>query len=123
MTASDLLDWNHASGAFHGRLEEWAANYQQVHVPLKFVIVEVNAAQRYLLQYEHARRWSRQRQVSFVAHTTGVRKLDAKLGIYALRAPYRFGLVRLPGGDPVVCWPALLFVDQPSTTPPAGTIR
>lgn len=101
MPANDLIDWKHEQQLFVGRLEEWRQNYLTAGIRLRYVIVEVNVMQRYLLQFDHATRWARQHEITFIPHTTGVLKTDEKLGVYCLKAPYRFGLVRLPSGDPI----------------------
>ena len=98
MGAGDLLDWNHERGEFTGLLEDWWQLSAKAGRPLTHVIVEINAAQRFLLQYQHAKRWSSIRGVEMVGHYSGaVNKADPKLGVTALAAEYRFGRVRLPG--------------------------
>lgn len=99
MQAPDLLDWNHDSGEWHGKLEEWRQNFAEIGRRLDVVVVEVNAAQRYLLQFEHAKRWAQRHFVRFLPHSTGVMKTDARMGVMAMRGAYQFGLVRLPAGD------------------------
>lgn len=99
MPADDLLDYSLDLKLHRGKLEEWRNNFRAMGVKLRYVVLEVNAAQRYLLQFEHARTWARMHQIQYVPHTTGVLKTDEKLGIYALKSPYRHGMVRLPGGD------------------------
>lgn len=97
MAAPDLLDWNHAEGTFTGLLEEWWQRSKDVGRPITHVIVEINACQRFLLQYDHARRWSSARGVDLVAHSTQRSKADPDLGVPALAPHYRHGRVRLPG--------------------------
>lgn len=98
MTAPDLLDWNQARGTFTGVLEDWWQMSKEADRPLTHVIVETNAAQRFLLQYDHAIRWSRTRGVQLISHHTGSHnKSDPKLGVGTLGPEYRHGRVRLPG--------------------------
>lgn len=98
MRAPDLLEWNQARGVFTGVLEDWWAMSKDAGKPLTHVIVETNAAQRFLLQYDHATRWSRTRGVDLISHHTGAHnKADPKLGVGALAPEYRHGRVRLPG--------------------------
>lgn len=98
MTAPDLLEWNHARGVFTGVLEDWFQSSKDAGKPLTHVIVETNAAQRFLLQYDHATRWSRERGVQLISHHTGSHnKADPKLGVGSLGPEYRHGRVRLPG--------------------------
>ena len=98
MDAPDLLDWNANSGTFFGVMEDWQTRSTELGVPISHWIIETNAAQRYLLQYDHVHRWTRLRGVSIIPHSTGMNKLDAELGIESIRNRFRFGNVRLPGG-------------------------
>jgi len=97
MSAPELLDWNNATQSFVGILEDWWQVSNDQGAPIQVVIVERNAAQRFLLQYEHAQRWQQARQVRIMAHDTGLNKSDPKLGVQTLGPLYRFGRIRLPG--------------------------
>ena len=57
MDASDLLDFNYNDNVFYGLMEEWQATSRSLGVPISHWVVEINAAQRFLLQYQHTRRW------------------------------------------------------------------
>lgn len=97
MEAPDFLDWAHSLRAFTGLAEDWWHLYEKIGVRLTHIIVEINAAQRFLLQYEHVHRWMRQRQVEVVAHSTQRNKSDPDYGIQMLAPVWKFGQVRLPG--------------------------
>lgn len=97
MGAPDLLDWNHASGAWTGMLEEWWQRSNDQGHPITHVIIEANAAQKFLLQYDHARRWAMTRGVQLIAHQTQRNKTDPDYGVTSLGPHYKFGRVRLPG--------------------------
>lgn len=99
MQAPDLLEWSFSEGKFVGLLEDWYANFGELGVRLSWVIVEANAAHRYMLQYEHFHRWMRQRSVQVISHSTQRNKLDADLGVQMLGPVYRDGKIRLPGKD------------------------
>jgi hypothetical protein len=101
LTAPDFLDWNHARGVWTGLMEEWWQRSEAAGHPIRHWIVEANAAQRFLLQYEHVRRWTTARGVTLVPHQTTVRKLDEERGPEILRPHYRYGRMRLPYGDHV----------------------
>jgi hypothetical protein len=60
------------------------------------VIVENNAAQRFLLQYNHVRTWMAKRGVEIVPHSTHRNKSDPEFGVESIRQHYQFGSVRLP---------------------------
>ena len=97
MTASDFLDYNPDSGQFTGLLETWWQESFSQGRPITTLIVEENAAQRFMLQYNHFKKWSSLRRVNLVGHQTGRNKSDPKFGVQALSSIYKFGQVRLPG--------------------------
>lgn len=97
MPADSLLDWHADEQMFVGIMEEWQARSVLLGRPITHWIVEVNAAQRYLLAYDHVRRWMRKWGVSIIPHTTGPRKLDEDHGPYIMRDHFKSGRFRLPG--------------------------
>lgn len=97
MDAPDFVDWNHESGRFTGLLETWYAESLSQGKPITHLIVEANAAQKFMLQYDHFKRWMRYRSVRVTSHTTGRNKSDEKFGVQTIAPHYRFGRVRLPG--------------------------
>jgi hypothetical protein len=97
MQAPEVIDWNHDRACFTGFLEDWWQRAGEIGLPFRYVVIEVNAAQRWLLQYDHATRWATKRGVNFVQHTTTTRKTDERLGIPAVKTHWRAGRVRLPG--------------------------
>lgn len=98
MRAPDLIDWNNAGQTWTGIMPEWQARSRALGRPITHWIIEQNAAQRFLLQYEHVRRWMQVNSVSVVGHDThGKNKSDPKLGVDMLAPHYRYGRVRLPG--------------------------
>lgn len=120
MSAPDLLDWNHSRGAYTGLLEDWWQRSKDLGRPITHVILETNAAQRFLLQYDHARRWSSQRGVELIPHNTGRNKSDPELGVGALSPHYRFGRVRLPG-HPLTRPYVLPLYNEVTRYPDSGT--
>lgn len=101
MGSEDLLDWNISSNAWTGLLEDWWNRSKKLHVPITHLIVEQNAAQRFMLRYDWFRRWMTSRSVQLIPHTTHSNKADPELGISTIAPHYRFGRVRLPQGDAV----------------------
>lgn len=100
MTASEFLDWNHDEGRFVGIMEEWSTRARLLGVPVTHWIVEHNAAQKFMLQYDHVKRWAQQRSVAIIPHQTqAVNKLDQSIGVTAVGPHYRHGRIRLPAGD------------------------
>jgi hypothetical protein len=123
MDAPDFLDWDHDNGRFSGLLEEWWLRAADVGVPFSTVIVEANAAQRFLLQYQHVRRWMALRSVNVVPHQTHRNKSDPEFGVQTIAPHYRFGRVRLPGrqyGDPGRV-AAMKLVDEVTRWPSGAT--
>lgn len=100
MEAGELLDRNFDTLEFYGVLEDCRVSYEKIGLRLSHVVVEVNAAQRYLLQFEHAKRWQEIHGIEIRPHTTGIRKLDEAMGVKGLcKSQWKFGRVRLPGAD------------------------
>ena len=97
MPANELLDWNANNGCFYGLMEEWQLRSIDLGHPITHWIVEVNAAQRFLLAYDHVRRWCALRNVMIVPHSTTSKKLDPTVGPWIIRDHFKFGRVRVPG--------------------------
>lgn len=101
MRAPELLDWDNNNQQFVGLMEQWQLRSYDLGLPISHWIVEDNAAQRFLLQFEHVQRWQRKHAsssaVSVVAHQTHRNKSDPKYGVQSLGPLYRAGAVRLPG--------------------------
>lgn len=98
LEAPEFLDWHNASRTFTGLLEEWWQRANDQGHPFTYLIVEANAAQRFLLQYDHFKRWSAQRGVTLIAHQTNRNKSDEEYGVQTLAPHYQAGRVRFPGG-------------------------
>lgn len=120
MEAPELLGYNLQSREFYGILEEWHAAYKAIGQKLDVVIVEHNHAQRFLLQYDHAKEWSRLRGVQFVPHTTSQIKLDPEIGVTSISVHWKFGRVRLPGRTDVDRAHVEPLVKQVTTYPRAS---
>jgi hypothetical protein len=97
LTAEELLGFQMATGQYTGILEEWVNRADRMGYPVSHIVVEVNAAQRFLLAHDFVRRWQAQHQVQVIPHTTTRNKLDENLGLEALIPPVvRSGSLRLP---------------------------
>jgi transposase-like protein len=111
LTAEELLGYDMATGTYTGILPEWIARSEDMWYPVSHVVVEVNAAQRFLLAHDFVRRWQALTGVTIVPHTTSRNKLDENLGLEALIPPVvRSGSLRLPSmsGN----WKTLALVDE-----------
>lgn len=122
MDAPDFLDWNYNEGAFTGVMEEWQRRSADLGLPITHWVVEANAAQRFILQYDHARRWQSQRSVQVIPHQTHRNKSDPDFGVQTLAPHWRHGRVRLPGkqGNPGRL-AAMKLVDEVTKWPEGST--
>jgi hypothetical protein len=100
MKAPELLEWDVSRHRFTGVLEDWCVRARELGYPVTTVVVEQNAAQRYLLQYEFVRRWRAHQGVSIVGHETGMNKTDPEKGVWSIQKQFRAGMVRIPYADP-----------------------
>jgi hypothetical protein len=111
LNAEELLGYNVATGEYSGVMEEWQERAQRMGYPITHWVVEINAAQRFLLAHDFVRRWQAKNVVNVIPHTTSRNKLDQSLGVEALLPPlWRSGSVRLPSmrGN----WKTLALVDE-----------
>jgi len=98
MEASTFLDYKVAEGRYTGIMEEWQNLSESLGFPIQYWIVENNAAQRFMLQYDTVKTWRQMRGVEIIPHNTNIiNKTDETLGVTVLQSHYRFGRVRLPG--------------------------
>jgi hypothetical protein len=122
MGANDFLDYLQGTQSYTGLLEEWVARAREQGAPISHVVVERNAAQRFLLQYDHVRTWSRTRHVTIVPHDTYANKTDPQYGVQALLPQaYRHGQVRLPAADQLSRGRAMALVNEVTRYPEVGT--
>ena len=97
MGANDLLDWSHSRGRFTGLMEEMQQRSHDAGHPIRVWVIEANACQRHLMQYDHFHRWKARWEVEVLPHQTQKNKVDPKLGVRALLPGlYREGMKRLP---------------------------
>lgn len=95
MRANEFLDRSEGGG-FEGIMEEWQNMSVTIGFPITYWIVEANAAQKFILQYNHVKDWRIARGVEIIPHTTGVNKADSNYGVWTMQGLYRLGRVRLP---------------------------
>jgi hypothetical protein len=120
MDAPDFLDWLDGSRTFVGLMNDWQIISERDGAPITHWIVEHNAAQRFLLQYDHVHRWQRAHQTTIIAHNTAINKVNDDYGITSVKNPYRFGQVRLPGHRDTRTSP-LKLVDEATHYPDVRT--
>ena len=97
LTAEELLGFDTGSGVYSGIMQEWQDRSHDMGYPISHWVVEINAAQRFLLAHDFVRKWQTRENVNVVPHTTGRNKLDENLGVEALLPPLlRTGAIRFP---------------------------
>jgi hypothetical protein len=123
LDASAFLDLNAQTGQYYGIMHDWQHRSVSLGLPITHWIVEQNAAQRFMLQYEHFQTWMRQSNVRVIGHDTGRNKADAEYGFEASLQPiFRRGLLRLPGfHDNVSRIASLRIVDEATRYPESPT--
>ena len=123
MDAPSFLDWNHENQTFTGIAEEWWQISNEIGHPITHWVIEANAAQKFILQYDHFRRWSALRNVQLVPHYTHSKnKGDPKYGVQMLAPLWRVGRVRLPGKQNTEARPhSLLLVNEVTRWNAEGT--
>lgn len=116
MDAPSFLDWNHNEKRFSGIAEEWWQITRDMGRPITHWIVEANAAQRFILQYDHFKRWAATRGVMLIPHYTHARnKTDPDYGVWMLAQEYRHGRIRLPGKSGTYARPHSLLLTNEVT--------
>jgi hypothetical protein len=111
LTAEELLGYNTSTGVYTGIMDEWQERSFRMGYPISHWIVEINAAQRFLLQHDFVRKWASRSMANILPHTTSRNKLDEKLGVEALLPPlFRTGNIRLPSNR--VTWKTMAAVQE-----------
>lgn len=111
LTAEDLLGYYTESRTYGGIMDIWQERSFEYGYPISHWVVEINAAQRFLLAHDFVRKWQALHGVMIIPHTTSRNKLDENLGVEALLPPlWRAGQVRIPMLTDN--WRSLAFVDE-----------
>lgn len=95
MDAPDFLD-RLQNGKYVGKAEDWQARSVELGLPITHWIVEHNAAQRFLLQYEFVHDWMRRHSVEIIPHATHTNKTSPDFGVQTIAPHYKYGRVSLP---------------------------
>jgi hypothetical protein len=99
MGAEAFLAMNLASHEFTGLLEDIRKRSTVEAHPLNAVIIEINAAQKWLMQAPHVQEWSRVHGITLIPHKTAANKADDTYGVKGISDFFRQGVIRLPHGD------------------------
>jgi hypothetical protein len=100
MNPEDFLTIDLDTYSFSGLMVDLRNQSLAAGAPISHVIVEVNAAQRWLLQQPHVQRFMEVTGIQFLPHTTSVNKADPKFGLESIGDLFRQGSARLPWGNP-----------------------
>ncbi|MFP3914982.1 MAG: hypothetical protein ACLFWM_08910 [Actinomycetota bacterium] len=100
MGSQELLSEDANTRAIDGLAEEIRQRAVQLEHPIAAMIIEVNAAQRYLMAQPHVQRWSSTHDIMLMPHSTSnMSKNVSELNITSISDFFRQGLVRLPYED------------------------
>jgi len=99
MRPDDWLWFDMAQGGYSGELVKMVADSDLEGNRVSHVIVEINAAQRWLLSQPHVQSWQSQERIHFIQHTTARNKLDPEYGVETIAPFFREGRVRIPWGS------------------------
>lgn len=111
LTAEEVLGYDTTTRTYSGLMEDWQQRSCDLGYPISHWIVEINAAQRFLLQHDFVRKWQAKEQVMILPHTTSRNKMDENLGVEALIPPLiRSGSLRFPTMR--ANWKTLAAVDE-----------
>lgn len=84
---------------FSGIIHDMRATSVELRAPIRDVIFEINAAQRWFLQQPHVQKYMDATGVRFVPHTTSANKADPKFGVESIGDFFRQGRIRIPHAD------------------------
>lgn len=100
MNPEDFLSLDLDTREFSGLMHTWRASAITRRIPLRHIIVEVNAAQKWLLAQPHVQQWMRQTGIVFIGHQTHINKSDPKFGFESIGDLFRQGKIRIPYSGP-----------------------
>jgi len=119
--AEQFLSIDLDTGEFSGLLEDIRGRSHNIGHPLSAAIIEINAAQRFLLAQPHVQRWSQDHQVELLPHSTTINKAHPEYGITGIADFFRQGAVRIPHGDNKARMAANQFIHELITWPEGKT--
>lgn len=100
MGSEEFLSEDADTRILSGLIEEIRVRAVDLGHPIEALIIEINAAQRYLMSQPHVQRWATAHDVSLMPHlTSNVTKNTAEMNLTSISDFFRQGLTRLPYGD------------------------
>lgn len=99
MRAPQFLD-RLQDGSYVGLLKDWCERAWHLSMRINYLIVEQNAAQRFMVQYDYFQQFLKRWGVLLMPHDTTKNKADQEWGVWALLPNvYRTGKINLPYHD------------------------
>lgn len=120
MGANDFLDMS-LDGTYHGLFHDLVTHAHAMGKPIKHLIFERNAAQKFVLQYQFFTGYLRTKGIQLRPHNTTSNKNDEQYGVQTIGRHYRLGRVRIPMGNAQSKRSARRLVDELTTWPEART--
>lgn len=100
LTPEEFLHYDIDTARFSGLINDWHLRSRALGAGIDAIVVEVNAAQRWLLSQPHVQRWQALTQVNFLPHQTNINKNNPEYGVESLGAWFKHGKVRIPWATP-----------------------
>lgn len=120
MGANKFLDYIVAKQEYTGVAESMQQTSYALGIPITHWIIETNAAQKFMTQYDTVQNWQRMHGVRIVPQDTYRNKSDSNYGVQTLGGIWERGLVRLPGKG-MGRTAALKLVDEVTSYPHTRT--
>lgn len=121
MSPQDFLTLDLDTGEFSGLMEDLRTTANRLGIPITHITVEVNAAQKWLLQQPYIQKWMQATGVRFLPHTTTINKQDPKYGVESIGDLFRQGKIRIPWNSIPVRQRMAYLVDEVTRYPEYDT--
>lgn len=97
MGANKFLDYIVATQEYTGIAEQMQQASYALGIPITHWIIETNAAQKFMTQYDVVQNWQKMHGLRLVPQDTYRNKSDPAYGVQTIGGIWERGLVRLPG--------------------------
>lgn len=122
MGANKFLDYIVATQTYTGVAETMQQTSYQIGIPITHWIIETNAAQKFMTQYDTVQNWQKMHGVKIIPQDTYKNKSDPNYGVQTIGGIWEVGLVRLPGkNNSLGRISAMKLVEEVTTYPHSRT--
>lgn len=121
LSSSGFLNYQMETGRYSGLLDDWWAESRETNAPINLVVVEINAAQKWLVTQPHVQKWQTLTGCHINPHITARNKADPDYGVESLERWFKNGQIRLPFGTPTARLNIHPLVDEAKKYPTAAT--